>query len=64
LQKSLPLKWGRTQHVRWRVPLPERGNSTPIVWGDRLYLTQPLEKQNRRTLMCLDRVSGKTVWQT
>ena len=44
--------------------MPERSNSTPIVSGDRIYLTQPLEKQNRRTLMCLDRASGKTLWQT
>jgi len=62
-EKSLPLKWSRTENVRWRVPLAERGNSTPILWGDRIYLTQPLEKQNRRTLMCLDRASGKTLWQ-
>jgi outer membrane protein assembly factor BamB len=63
-ERSLPLKWSRTQNVRWRVPLPERANSTPVVSGDRIFLTQPLEKQNRRTLMCLDRASGKTLWQT
>ena len=62
-EKSLPLKWSRTENVRWRVPLAERGNSTPVLWGDRIYLTQPIEKQNRRTLMCLDRASGKTLWQ-
>src|SRR3989449_518353 len=62
-EKSLPLKGSRTENVRWRVPLAERGNSTPILWGDRIYLTQPVEKQNRRTLMCLDRASGKTLWQ-
>src|ERR1700704_2915330 len=45
-EKSLPLKWSRTQNVRWRVPLAERGNSTPILWGDRIYLTQAVEKQN------------------
>jgi outer membrane protein assembly factor BamB len=63
-EKSLPLRWSRTENVRWRVALPERGNSTPIVWRDRIFLTQTIEKQNRRTLMCLDRASGKILWQT
>jgi outer membrane protein assembly factor BamB len=62
-EKSLPLKWSRTEGVRWKVPLGERGNSTPVVWGDRIFLTQPVEKEKRRTLMCLDRASGKTIWQ-
>ena len=62
-EKSLPLTWSRTENVRWQVALGERGNSTPVVWGDRIYLTQPVEKQNRRTLLCLDRASGKTLWQ-
>src|SRR5882762_7308225 len=62
-ENSLPLNWSRTENVRWRVPLAERGNSTPILMGRRIYLTQPVEKQNRRTLMRLDRDSGKTLWQ-
>src|SRR5262249_60450121 len=63
-EKLLPLKWSRTENVRWRVALAERGNSTPVVFGDRIYLTQSLQKQNRRTLVCLDGGSGKTLWQT
>src|ERR1043165_6088454 len=63
LEKSLPAEWSRARNVRWRVPLPERSNSTPVVWGDRIFLTQPLEKQNRRALMCLDSANGKTLWQ-
>ena len=35
-EKNLPLKWGATDNVRWHIDLPERGNSSPIVWGDRL----------------------------
>lgn len=62
-EKSLPRRWGRTEGVRWRVPLAEPGNSTPIVWGDRLFLTQPLARLNQRTLLCLDRVTGKKLWQ-
>lgn len=34
-----PLEWGETQHIRWKTALPGKGHSTPIVWGERLYLT-------------------------
>lgn len=35
-----PTTWGdRSTNIRWRVPLPGRGHSTPVVWADRLYLT-------------------------
>src|SRR5690242_9388727 len=47
-----PTHWSATENVRWRVPLPERGNSTPVVWGDHIFLTQAIESQQRRTLMC------------
>ena len=62
-ESGLPLTWSRTENVRWKVKLPNRGNSTPIVWGRRIFLTQPVEQENKRTLMCLDRTGGKTLWQ-
>ncbi len=62
-ETSLPLKWGTNHNIRWRTPLPDRGNSTPIVWGDRVFLTQAILKENRRTVMCLDRRDGKLLWQ-
>lgn len=39
-EKSLPLKWSATENVRWKVKLPSAGNSTPIIWGDRVFITQ------------------------
>lgn len=63
-EKSVPTFWTKTENVRWRVDLPEPGNSTPVVWGDRVFLTQALKQQNRRTLMCFDRASGKLLWQS
>src|SRR6476646_8392606 len=62
-ETDLPLKWSATENVRWKVQLPERGNSTPIVWGDRIFLTAAIEKKNLRTLMCFDRKDGKPLWQ-
>ncbi|MBL9134780.1 MAG: PQQ-binding-like beta-propeller repeat protein [Verrucomicrobiales bacterium] len=60
IETNAPLKWSRTQNVRWRTVLPEPGNSTPIVWGDTVYLTQAIG--NKRTVMALDRRTGKVRW--
>lgn len=56
-------EWGPDQNVRWRLDLPEAGNSSPIVWGDRIFLTQPLAESNERALLCIDRKSGKPLWR-
>lgn len=34
-----PVEWSETKNIRWKVPLPGKGHSTPIVWGDRIFLT-------------------------
>lgn len=58
-------KWSkdRSQNIRWRTPLPEPGNSSPIVFGQRVYLTQALEDGKRRALLAFDRTSGQEVWR-
>ena len=60
-EKDLPLTWSATENVRWKVALPEPGNSTPIVTGGRIFLTQNVG--DRRTLLCFDRKDGRTLWQ-
>lgn len=62
-ETNLPLHWSTNENVRWHVPLPDRGNSTPIVWSNRVFVTQAVEKENRLTLMCFDRRDGKLLWQ-
>jgi hypothetical protein len=44
-----PLTWSEQEHVRWKVPLPGQGHATPLVFGERVYLTaavpaEPLEE--------------------
>jgi len=63
-EKNLPLKWSQTDNVRWRTELPGPGNSTPVVWGDRVFVSQFVKKEDRRTLMCFDLASGKLKWQS
>lgn len=62
-EKNLPVRWSASENVRWKIALPERGNSTPVVWGDRLFITQALEKEQKRTVICFNRADGKLLWQ-
>ena len=39
-ETNLPVTWSTTENVRWKTPLPDGGNSSPVVWGDRVFLTQ------------------------
>ncbi len=58
-----PVRWSRTEKVRWRAELPEAGNSSPIVWGDSVFVTQAVQDGKRRTVMAFDRQTGKLRWQ-
>jgi outer membrane protein assembly factor BamB len=60
-ETKLPTKWSATENVKWRVALPEPGNSTPIVFGDRVFVTQAVKE--RRQLMCFSRADGKLMWE-
>lgn len=63
-EPRVPLHWTATNNVRWHAALPGPGNSTPIIWSNRVYLTQAGSNENRRTVMCFDRRDGKLIWQS
>lgn len=48
----------------WRTPLPGEGHASPIVWNDRVFTVASLAESGRRVLLCLDRASGKILWQS
>jgi outer membrane protein assembly factor BamB len=62
-EPDVPLKWSATENVKWKVPLAHPGNSTPVVWGDAVFLTQANKGGSVRSLLCLARADGKTRWQ-
>jgi outer membrane protein assembly factor BamB len=62
-ESELPVRWTATENIRWKARLPEPGNSTPIVWGDRVFLTQSIEGGGQRLVMCFDRDDGRLRWQ-
>jgi outer membrane protein assembly factor BamB len=34
-----PLQWSDSSNIAWKVPIPGRGNSSPVIWGDKIFLT-------------------------
>src|SRR5947207_1605382 len=60
---GIPTHFSDTDNVRWKTNLPGNGYSSPIVWGDRVFVTWCVEDEERRVLACLDRKDGKVVWQ-
>ena len=63
VESGLPKAWGPEQNVRWKIALPDRGNSTPVVWKDQVFITQAIEKTGQRLLLCVDRKTGKQLWE-
>jgi outer membrane protein assembly factor BamB len=59
-----PMAWSDKQNVCWRVELPDHGISTPIVWGDQVFITQATQNDHRRSVICFDRKDGKQLWQS
>jgi outer membrane protein assembly factor BamB len=49
--------------VKWKIELEHQGNSTPVIWGDKIFLTQANTDGHQRSLLCLNRADGKQVWR-
>jgi outer membrane protein assembly factor BamB len=42
-ETGVPTEWSTTENVAWKTAIPGRGHSSPVVWGDRLFLTTAVE---------------------
>ena len=73
-KQSPPVKWSDTENMQWKVALPGPGASSPIVVGKKVYVTcwsgyatdpnnEGDEQDLRRHLICLDRDTGKVIWE-
>lgn len=71
-KEPLPTEWSESKNLKWKAKLPGPGNSSPIVVGDRVFITCWSGYQDgteggrledlKRHLVCLDRKTGKTLW--
>jgi hypothetical protein len=63
LDKNLPVHWSATSNVVWKTELPGTGHASPIIWDDRVFTVAALSQAQARVLVCLDRKSGRILWQ-
>lgn len=63
LERGLPVRWSASEGVLWKLELPEAGNSTPVIHGNRIFVTQPDTPGKRRSLWCIDRETGVKLWE-
>ncbi len=71
-EKGLPVKWSSTENIVWKVDLPGPGASSPIVVGDKVFVTaysgyglkanEGDQKDLRRHLLCFHKKTGEKIW--
>jgi outer membrane protein assembly factor BamB len=59
-ETNLPAAWGADKNLAWKLPLPGMAGSTPVVWGDRIFLTS--EDESALELLCVS-TEGKLLWK-
>ena len=62
--KNVPVEWDEKTNVAWKVPVPGKGWSSPVLAGGRIYLTAAVTEGDATVLraICLDAADGKSVW--
>ena len=66
--KNLPVKFSKTENIAWQTELPGPGAGTPIIVGDRVFLSSArienaASGKGQLLALCLDRKTGKTIWE-
>jgi outer membrane protein assembly factor BamB len=61
-ETGLPVRWSAESGVAWRTPLPGHGWSSPIVQGERVFVTTATEEGRSFRLLCLERTTGELLW--
>ena len=51
------------QGLQWKLPLPATGHSSPVVWGDKIFLTTGDAKTKQVSVFCVSAIGGQVLWQ-
>lgn len=62
IEQNIPGNWDPAG-AAWKTELPGQGHASPIVWGDRVVTATATPETTERMLLCLDRATGKILWQ-
>jgi outer membrane protein assembly factor BamB len=60
--KGIPSEWTEKDY-NWNATLPGKGHSSPVVWGDKVFLLSAAADSAERIVLCLDAATGKTLWE-
>lgn len=60
--RGIGVEWTE-QDYAWKIELPGKGHSSPVVWGERVFVTCGDEKAARGMLLCIDAASGRELWR-
>jgi outer membrane protein assembly factor BamB len=60
--RGIPVTW-TTEQYKWRVGLAGIGHSSPVVWGEQVFVTSTLDDQGTRSIQCLRTADGSLIWQ-
>jgi hypothetical protein len=58
---GMPVTWSEQEHVVWKTPIHGKGWSSPVIWGDQIWMTTAPEDGKQLYAVCVDRQSGKVV---
>ena len=61
-ERGLPLTWSETENVAWKVPIPGRGWSSPVLVDDQIWLTTATDEGRSLRALCLNRDTGRIVF--
>lgn len=59
--RGLPTTWSPGEYD-WNIELPGEGHSSPVIWGNRLFVTSAIDRGAVRSLFCIDTDTGRTLW--
>ncbi len=59
---SIPTEW-TDKDYNWKTKLPGIGHSSPVIWGDRIFLTSAIEETCQRIVLCISATDGSILWQ-
>ncbi len=58
---GLPTTWSETKNIKWKTPLHDRGWSSPVVWGDQIWVTAATADGKVDYAICVDKHDGRIV---
>lgn len=63
-ETGLPVKFSTTEGVKWSAAVPGISASVPVIWGDSVFITAPIEDEKKLVGLCYDKQTGKEKWRT